>query len=354
MKSVGAIDCFYCACCVVLPRKEVAEMLNHQRPDDQSHALAAPSDASWPSLVSSAIAQCHLCKVTETSASAQQLLDATGGTFSAEGGSLSMDVEQTLFESFIDDDYEGRLHLMTLRQNDEAGRVVGVVFWREVPDTEMREWINFDALSASISDLRGLVIDENDDDDGHTEGKSGANSSSRHRRSLVPVREESLHWLYQATSSRHLQRAGRSRATTTSTAALSREELIDGLTHRWIKIELLAVQKSFWGHRYGSLLLATALQEAYQQKSNRAILHVAGGYSNVPAVKLYQRFGFVGVPAGDGGIFNKPDRDLFVLGNIGAALQSLHWNECLPLPAPNNGNPLIEDGDVDAGGDISA
>lgn len=333
-------------------------MLNHQRPDDQSHALAEPSDASWPSLVSSAIVQSHLCKVTEDPASAQHMLDAAGsGSFATEGGSLLLDVEQTLFESFIDDDYGGRLHLTTLRQNDEAGQVVGIVFWREVPDTEMREWINFDALSASISDLRGLVIDDNGDDDEHTAGKSGASRSStgRHRRSLVPVREESLHWLYQATSSRHLlQRGGKSRATNTSVEALSREEVIDGLTHRWVKIELLAVQKSFWGHRYGSLLLATALQEAYQQKSNRAILHVAGGHSNVPAVKLYQRFGFVGVRAGDGGIFKKPDRDLFVLGNIGTALQSLHWSGCLPLPAPNNGNPVIEDGDVDAGGEISA
>lgn len=333
-------------------------MLKNQRPDDQSHALAEPSDASWPSLVSSAIVQFHLCKVTENPASAQHMLDAAGsGSFATEGGSLLLDVEQTLFESFIDDDYEGRLHLTTLRQNDEAGQVVGIVFWREVPDTEMREWINFDALSASISDLRGLVIDDNGDDDEHTAGKSGASRSStgRHRRSLVPVREESLHWLYQATSSRHLlQRGRKSRATNTSVEALSREEVIDGLTHRWVKIELLAVQKSFWGHRYGSLLLATALQEAYQQKSNRAILHVAGGHSNVPAVKLYQRFGFVGVRAGDGGIFNKPDRDLFVLGNIGTALQSLYWSGCLPLPAPNNGNPVIEDGDVDAGGEISA
>ena len=330
-------------------------MLKNQRPDDQSHALAEPSDASWPSLVSSAIVQSHLCKVTENPASAQHMLDAAGsGSFATEGGSLLLDVEQTLFESFIDDDYEGRLHLTTLRQNDEAGQVVGIVFWREVPDTEMREWINFDALSASISDLRGLVIDDNGDDD-DTAGKSGASRSSRHRQSLVPVREESLHWLYQATSSRHLlQRGRKSRATNTTVEALSREEVIDGLTHRWVKIELLAVQKSFWGHRYGSLLLATALQEAYQQKSNRAILHVAGGYSNVPAVKLYQRFGFVGVRAGDGGIFNKPDRDLFVLGNIGTALQSLYWSGCLPLPAPNNGNPVIEDGDVDAGGEISA
>ena len=92
------------------------------------------------------------------------------------------------------------------------------------------------------------------------------------------------------------------------------------------------MRKPFWGNRYGSLLLACALYEAYSLNNDRAILHVAGGYSNVPAVKLYQRFGFVGVPVGYGGLFNKPDRDLFVLGNIGAALQSLSWNECLALP----------------------
>jgi hypothetical protein len=119
----------------------------------------------------------------------------------------------------------------------------------------------------------------------------------------------------------------------------SREEVIENLTHRWVKIELLAVRKPFWGNRYGSLLLACALYEAYSLNNNRAILHVAGGYSNVPAVKLYQRFGFVGVPAGDGGIFNTPDRDLFVLGNIGVALQSLSWKDCLALP---DDRPSIE------------
>lgn len=324
--------------------------------DHRAGALTAGSatTSSWPEKVTSAIDHCHLCRVSETPQSAQKMLDAAGGTFAAEGGSLSIDVEQTLFEAFIENDYDGHLHLTTLRQNTDDGDVVGIVFWREVPDAEMREWINFDALSASISDLRGLVIDDDDGDKndyginnkgqkkehGDQSSTIGTTDGGRHRRSLVPVREESLHWLYQATSSRHLLRRG---GGTSQPVALSREEVTDGLTHRWIKIELLAVRKTYWGNRYGSLLLAIALYEAHHLNNNRAILHVAGGYSNVPAVKLYQRFGFVGVPAGDGGIFNKPDRDLFVLGNIGTALQSLHWSECLPLPPGEI--PQIENGD---------
>lgn len=320
--------------------------------DHPAVALASTS-SSWPDKVTSAIDQNHLCRVNETPQSAQHMLNAAGGkfTFAAEGGSLSIDVEQTLFEAFMENDYDGRLHLTTLRQNTADGDVVGIVFWREVPDEEMREWINFDALSASISDLRGLVVaDDSDDNGGNNKNQekkegdhgsaNGTTNSSRHRRSLVPVREESLHWLYQATSSRNLLHRGGRRSQPT---ALNREEVIEGLTHRWIKIELLAVRKTYWGNRYGSLLLAIALYEAHHLNNNRAILHVAGGYSNVPAVKLYQRFGFVGVPAGNGGIFNKPDRDLFVLGNIGTALQSLHWSECLPLP-PNDISQ-IENGD---------
>jgi len=314
-------------------------------------SIVAADAASWPDKVTSAIDRCHLRKVNETPQSAQRLLDdAAGGAFAAEGGSLSIDVERTLFEAFVENDYDGRLHLTTLRQDTDGGEICGIVFWREVPDTEMREWINFDALSASISDLRGLVLEDGGCEEKGGEEQSSAHSAStvsRHRRSLVPVREESLHWLYQATSSRHLlRRGGRSQPATNApyapAAALSREEVIDGLTHRWIKIELLAVPKAFWGKRYGSLLLAVALYEAHHLNNDRAILHVAGGYSNVPAVKLYQRFGFVGVPAGDGGIFNKPDRDLFVLGNIGASLKSLHWGECLPL-SPSE-CPQIEGG----------
>jgi len=278
----------------------------------------------WPEKVSAAVQNRYLNRVEETPASAADVLESAESF--CEGGALSIDVERTLFEAFVEDDYDGRLHLTTLRNESDA--VVGLVFWREVPEDEMKSWINFDALSASVSDLRGMVNDVNaeivDDDSIHRQ---------RHRSSLVPVREESLHWLYQASTSR------RDLVSQPRGKALSREEVIEDLTHRWVKIELLAVRKPFWGNKYGSLLLACALCEAYSLNNNRAILHVAGGYSNVPAVKLYQRFGFVGVPAGDGGMFNKPDRDLFVLGNIGTALQSLSWTDVLTLP---DDRPSIE------------
>lgn len=118
------------------------------------------------------------------------------------------------------------------------------------------------------------------------------------------------------------------------------EEFKEELMHAWIKIELLAIRKQYWGHRYGSLLLAVALYQAWLKHNNRAILHVAGGNSNIPAVRLYKRFGFLSVKAGedDDGVFHKPNRDLFVLGNIGNALQSLSWSDALNLPLENNSN----------------
>ena len=68
--------------------------------------------------------------------------------------------------------------------------------------------------------------------------------------------------------------------------------------------------------------------------NEHAILHIAGGGAskNVPAGRLYARFGFVAIPRHDeGGPFVKPDRDLFVLGNIGRALGALPWEEVLQI-----------------------
>jgi hypothetical protein len=99
---------------------------------------------------------------------------------------------------------------------------------------------------------------------------------------------------------------------------------------KWVKVELLAVRQPWWGQKVGSLLLACAMYEAWRRNQKRTVLHVAGGTSNVAAVKLYQRFGFV--PAS--GLFHKPDRDIYVLGNMELALQSLLWDETLLLRPP--------------------
>ena len=53
------------------------------------------------------------------------------------------------------------------------------------------------------------------------------------------------------------------------------------------------------------------------------ILHVAGGKENIPALRLYDKFGFLPVPQGT--VFGKPDKDLYVLGHVGQSLQRLCW-----------------------------
>ena len=295
--------------------------------------VTASSQAiDWPSKIPAVIKKRRLICIEEPPDSARSIFSSTGAI--CDGETLSIEVERTLFESFIGDDYEGKLHMTTLR--DQSDNIVGFVFWREIPESEMKSWINWDSLSVSISDFRGGATGRGILKGGRSEDKLIESNSSgltdqqqKHRTSLVPVREESLRWLNEATLSRDL--------TAKSSAPkhrprLTRQEVMDELSHAWVKIELLAVRKQFWGNRYGSLLLACALYEAWKLHNNRVILHVAGGHSNVPAVRLYERFGFIEVKAGQlGGPFNKPDRDLFVLGNIGTALQSLSWSEPLVL-----------------------
>ena len=98
---------------------------------------------------------------------------------------------------------------------------------------------------------------------------------------------------------------------------------MEGLTHSWVKIELLAVHPDHWKQHVGTLLMACTMYQAHQQGGDRMILHVAGGKENVPAQRLYDKFGFVEVPQGT--VFHKPDGDLFVLGHVGESLQQLCW-----------------------------
>ena len=314
--------------------KEVALI---QRPP--SSLIPSTSDDTkasieWPSKICAAIKRRHLTQKEETIESARLIQQSYGSFIENEGdnNNMSVDIEKNLFELFIDDDYDGMLHLTTLREstNDE---IVGIVFWREVCRDEMKDWVNWDILSASICNMKVKLCDEkesiknsNDIDFDRTNVESHKKyDNEKLRSSLVPVRQKSLRWLYQATTStpRNIIKKINHR--------IIDEELKEELTHAWVKIELLAVRKPYWGHRYGSLLLAVALYQAWLKHNHRAILHVAGGYSNIPAVRLYKRFGFVPVKAGDDGLFHKPNRDLFVLGNIGNALQHLSWSDALAL-----------------------
>lgn len=275
-----------------------------------STALSTKANVEWTSLVPSVVSSRHLA-CTEHTPSSAELIRASLEAF-CDGTTLSLDVEDALFEAFLEDDYDGRLHLTTLDDNDSDGVPIGLIFWREVPEEEMQNWLDFDALSALWSSAQVQKTQQIGSD-----SDSGGDIADIRMSGLLAAREESVRWLSHSSS----------RALNKSSAALGQPSLpvADGLTQAWVKIELLAVRKQYWGRRYGTLLLACALLQAYNLNNSRSLLHVAGGRSNVPAVRLYSKFGFL--PVEQGTFFHKPDKDLFVLGNIGRSLEQLAWSE---------------------------
>ena len=251
----------------------------------------------------------------ETPASAQELL--TRGQLNATDFiEASPDIETTLMEAFVEDDYDGKLHLMTLsiiRDDDDTAddeEIIGLSFWREVPAEEMDDWFDVERISKMIA--KSTIQQECDKE---------ISNHAKYRMELV--RSSSINWIQNALAL----------ASTDDEIETDTKATIEKLTHSWVKIELIAIKHSYRAHHLGNILLGCTLAKA-QEHNEHAILHVAGGGAskNIPAAKLYGRFGFVSVPRHDeGGPFSKPDRDLFVLGNIAKALDDLPFEETLQI-----------------------
>ncbi|KAL7536847.1 hypothetical protein ACHAWF_005590 [Thalassiosira exigua] len=285
----------------------------------------------------------------ETPSSARVLL--ARGAFAAEDFlESSPEVERTLMEAYLEDDYEGRLHLTTLSAiAGEPGRregggdddeVVGLAFWREVPRDEMGEWLDMKRIAEAVADGRLRAASEVPPSHGEEE------DPSRHAaRRMQLVRSDSVGWIESA-----LRPCGDD----TPDPSSGTDDRLRTLTHDWIKIELIAIKRTHRARRLGTVLLGHVLARAHASHHNEhAVLHVAGGGAskNVPAARLYGRYGFVPVPRHDeGGPFAKPDKDLFVLGNIGRALAALPWGEDESSVIGGGSNTLLEDRNARAGG----
>ena len=246
----------------------------------------------------------------ETPKSAQHLV-SQGKLNALDFIETSPEIEGTLMEAFIEDDYEGKLHLITMRMANEE--IVGISFWREIPSDEMGEWMDMKRIAKAIEDriLTTSVDHDHDKDLSH-------NTKKR----MQLVKSESVNWIENALKS----------SNTSSKHTVATSSTLETLTHKWIKIELVAIKQTYRAHHLGNMLLGFTLAKAHALHHNdHAILHVAGGGAskNIPAAKLYRRYGFVDVPQHEkGGPFVKPDRDLFVLGNIGRVLNTtLPWDE---------------------------
>merc|ERR1712086_488476 len=102
----------------------------------------------------------------------------------------------------------------------------------------------------------------------------------------------------------------------------SRQLALKGTASDWAKVELLQTAPQFRGHGLGQLLLAAALAySVVRQNKKSAVLQIAGGASNTPVSKLYQKFGFENV---GGEVFGTPNENLMVLWNIENTLQNLN------------------------------
>ena len=349
----------------------------------------------WLSMLPTILDQRQLHWTNQTIESAQKL-QSNGllGNFTEtqHNQMMSSQVEQSLLESFLEDDYDGLLHLTTIDLNSN-NTPIGFVFWRELPPSEMNEWINWDHLRQRLigeqkqrklrhqHHNRTKTIQEEDDYDeddassssssDNDDGKSKSDSkgigkedmsSIQNRRELLTrnklmqrssrkVQKESIRWLEIAANSNtdgsgddngslsNLNASFQSALAITKNPSTS--ALVQEFTHSWIKIELLMVHPKYFQQKLGTLLLASAMYQANQSlgrnNDGHVILHVAGGNQNVPALRLYSKLGFIKVPQDT--IFHKPDRDLFVLGHIKESLQSFYWSGLL---LPENDKKAIE------------
>mmetsp|Transcript_15417 Transcript_15417/g.29068 ORF Transcript_15417/g.29068 Transcript_15417/m.29068 type:complete len:332 (-) Transcript_15417:140-1135(-) len=274
----------------------------------------------------------HIKCIHHTPESAQKLHETYG--FFANGREMSHEVEQYLFDAFIDDDYDGLLHLSTLHSYPEyqpdmdndsmnIGPPMGLVFWREVPDEEMKEWFDWNRVRKALAN--SYNSNSNSRDHSFLEGTdrkedediiTSSSISPTKKRKWHFVRQNSVESIQNMIESLHL-----------SSSKLKEHEnnaAEQELVHAWIKLELIAVRERYWGRHLGSLLLACALYNAHDQfDQSRVVLHIAGGEENIPAVKLYERFGFL--PIRQGTVFHKPDKYMYVLGDIRYALGHTMW-----------------------------
>ena len=171
-------------------------------------------------------------------------------------------LEDVLFDAFIEDAYDGLLHLVTLTDID-TGRLAGLIFWQALEQEEVDNW---------TSDWRSI----------HAQLHPAPIEA--HRKQLLPVRK------YPKSMPVDL----------TSDQASSPDNI---RPNRWLKIDLLCTDRSFRGRGVGKVLLTSALvYSAVREGKNSAMLEVAGGEENVAATGLYSKFGFQTPPEG----FMKP------------------------------------------------
>ena len=208
-------------------------------------------------------------------------------------------LEDILWDSFIEDDWEGMLHLVTLT-DDTTRRLAGLIFWQALEAEQVEAWNQEWKAERTLTGSRASVQDVQ------------AQVEAERARAVVPIRRV------------------QSLPVTASTP--------DDLQPRqWIKINLVSTDPAFRGCGVGKTLVASALvYSAVKEGKNSAVLEVAGGESNAAANRLYSKFGFESPPRGFFKSPELPPDELRVLWDIHHSLRTITATQWPPV----HGQPI--------------
>jgi hypothetical protein len=216
--------------------------------------------------------------------------------------------ERSFLDSFLTNDFGDYLHFMTLNTiNDNVREVIGVVFWRELEDQEMEDWLC--ALGAAAGLIPSLT--STNDQRLSFQCQSDNALSQRGKQTMENIRSDSIRWLRDALNS--------------DDNIYRQEHYTPGvhqLIHAWIQIELVDIKSTYSHHpSLSELLVLCLLSCVYSLHGETHVIHSIDPSSS-DAIPKYTKFGFVHLsryqPAGN---------NLLLLADLGEVLERCPWGE---------------------------
>ena len=246
--------------------------------------------SSWTTAVRRRLRSLHLSLRLETPHSITALYDSQP-PFSSHTH-ISLQLEQLIRDAYIDDLYDGRMHCATIR--DSADTAVGIVYWRDVDETDVRQWIKPQHAQHILT-------------------------AATDNQPTLPTTDNAQPALLSADEALDGDSDG-------VMAALSAFSPYQQLTAaHWLKVELLVTVPSHAHLHLATLLLSSALllsASSYAPLATHSMLHIAGGSHNTAAVALYSRLGFRAIPRE---WVNEPNRDVWVMVDVMRWMRAGDW-----------------------------
>lgn len=281
----------------VVPHSASIEASHGLIPSQPPSAAAAPFLSSWTLAVRRRLHSLHLSLRLETAASLARLY-AAQPPFSVDTH-ISLQLEHLIRDAFLDDLYEGALHCATVRDADS--RAVGIVYWRDVDEADVRRWIKPQHAQHIL--------------DAATHDQPALPASPTHNapRAALLAADDAP--------------GGDGDGVLDALSAFSPYQQLTAA--HWLKVELLVTVPSHAHLHLATLLLSSALllsASSHGAGPTHSLLHIAGGSHNTAACALYGRLGFRAIPRE---WVNEPNRDVWLMVDVMRWMRGSDWARVL-------------------------